>query len=473
MVLIVATACGGGGTNTGGQGAGSRTSVDVTLLPAGQTIEVVDPSHALDGLRVVVPEGAVLAPTRITIEHRAPLPSPALPAEQYGLTFAPEGTRFARPLEISVMPRWRASLTELTAYQTVDAAGNWAQVVGASWDAGTGRASATIEHFSGFVFLPRVPRLPLPPSGVYAFSILSSFLPSSLVFNPAEEAAIRETILAGPLQPFYGCAGGFAFTEVPWPASGNPTADIVIKKQDIPDVPQTSSFAWNDTFTQAFIAVRAVDLLTGDPILLYAGTGAVPADAYDLRTVIAHELSHFLSIPVARTELRPGRSVLRLPSKGRSSRAECDRQGGTRLQVPALQRTRGDDLRNARACRDQPRHHSDMVAHELRRFVHGNRRLVRQPAGERDVRHAVGGSRRHQALHPRVHRPHRNRFGQRQRGRDTGVVPAACWRVDRLRQCTAHLRWKLGRPKLQERSGLGFCHALPGSVRDQRASHVP
>lgn len=297
VVASLTASCGGGGNGGSEPLPITKHSVTATLGADGGVIQVSDAANSLNGLVLRVPPGALGASTALTVERDAAIASAAVGSAQLVLKLSPAGTRFAQPVELTMPVPFETTAAAVGTYLTVDEGGDWMEVNGRSYDAATKRVTLPVAHFSKVLIVPTRPRLPVPSGGRYSVAIVAADGSAGMAFTTAEATAIEEAIVGGPLQPFYGCAGGLAFVRVPYPATGNPSSEIVVLKHDNPGVRQLSSFIWNAGFSQAFITARITDPDTGAPIEHHAGTGTVPAQAYDLRTIAAHELSHFMGIP--------------------------------------------------------------------------------------------------------------------------------------------------------------------------------
>jgi hypothetical protein len=297
FIGVLSAACGGGGGGDPEVPPPTAQSVSATLGPDGGVVQVSDPANALNGLVLRVPPGALAAATTLTVERDAAVVSAALGNEQVVLKLGPAGTSFAQPVELNVPVAFTTSAAALGAYQTIQGGDRWAEVPDRTYDTSSRKVTLQVNHFSGVLLVPSRPRLPVPSTGRYSVAILAADGSPGNIFTSMEAQAIEDGILNGPLQPFYGCANGIAFERVPFPAVGKPTSDLVVERMDIPSIPQLSSFIWDPGFGQAFLTVRTTDAASGAPIKLYAGNGAIPPDAYDLRTIAAHELSHFMGIP--------------------------------------------------------------------------------------------------------------------------------------------------------------------------------
>jgi hypothetical protein len=110
LVVVIAAAllpaCGGGG----GSGGGTVLAASQTIDAAGGTVTVTDPASPILGATVVVPPGALAAPTLITISQvvsGGPYPSNVLTIE-----LGPAGTVFAVPVTVTV-PYLQQYLTDL------------------------------------------------------------------------------------------------------------------------------------------------------------------------------------------------------------------------------------------------------------------------------------------------------------------------------------------------------------------------
>ncbi len=145
---FVLTACGGGDD---GPGVAPSVAPSGAIGPAGGTISVA-------GAQVIIPPGALTAPTTIAIEQTN-VGAPALPngfvAGGAMFAFMPHGTVFNLPVTISVpvdMSAMPAGLTP-TLYKT-NAAGEWERVPNATLSGSVVSAQVTSFSFGGFGAAP-------------------------------------------------------------------------------------------------------------------------------------------------------------------------------------------------------------------------------------------------------------------------------------------------------------------------------
>lgn len=167
LALALAAGCGGGSGDAG-------DSASASIGPAGGTVATAS------GAQVVIPAGALAAPTTITIE-RADAGAPVLPQGFVvggGMfAFTPHGTTFSAPVmvslpvDLSAMP---AGLTP-TLYKT-NAAGQWERVPGATLSGSI--VTAQVTSFSFGLFGASPPQITQQPQnasvntgGTAAFSV--------------------------------------------------------------------------------------------------------------------------------------------------------------------------------------------------------------------------------------------------------------------------------------------------------------
>lgn len=299
--LLVACGSGGGEQGNGGQSTSPKTTQ--TIGSAGGTITVSDASTGIAGTSLSIPRGALTGDTTITIEKGERLPGRV--DRQIVVKLEPEGTKFAVPVILTMPVGALASEPNIAIFTSNQDGSQLEYRKDAVIDkpAGTGRIA--LNHFSITVGMTLKP---LPP-GTYTYTIVDRLSPqfSFKLFTAEEATAIDAEIQVGALAPYYRCRG-FTFQRLPWPDGFN-TADIIIVRQPIPPdsnlevLPSGFSYLSHDT-QRAFIAINPFtefDVTVNPPVgtrelQLYSGALPVPPELFDLRTMIAHELSHWMGI---------------------------------------------------------------------------------------------------------------------------------------------------------------------------------
>jgi hypothetical protein len=305
--------CGGGGgsgNNNGGQPAPVATTVTQVVGAAGSTITVTDPANALVGTTLTIPPGALSTETTITIEKVGPV-NAAIPAGiQYVVKLGPEGTKFAAPVTVKLPLAGLPSPTKLVVLASSEDGTILEYRVDGLVDATARVASIDLTHFSTVAVI----ELPVPASGKYTYVIADQVIDGlPPPFSAAEASAIDKAMQEGALSSYYKCAG-YSFMRLDY-QKDIANADIQIARVPIqvqidPDGKKYRPVSgFRPVESKAIIVVNTIGERNPDavppvtfPIVLYTGDGEPPDGEFDIKTIIAHELSHWMGIPAQRDE---------------------------------------------------------------------------------------------------------------------------------------------------------------------------
>lgn len=142
LLFVVLGAC-------GGSGGGGPSNPSQTPPPAASGIGPAGGTVTAGGARVVIPAGALVASTAVTIEQSSQ-GAPPLPADLTGVgpmfAFTPHGTQFAAPVTVTVPYTESAAAGATPALYKTNAQNEWEAVAGAAFAAG--EATASVSSFS-------------------------------------------------------------------------------------------------------------------------------------------------------------------------------------------------------------------------------------------------------------------------------------------------------------------------------------
>ena len=302
-VALIITSCGGGGDTPAPAPAAPVETATQSVGTDGGSLGLTDPKSSLNGLKLEIPKGALAAATTITVSRSASITATALSGlDQIALSFTPTGTQFNAVTNLAVPYVLATGATTPAVYSSNEQSGGWDYVEGVTYDSTKKLLVIPMTHFSQILILNKTV---VPPKDTYAYSIDIDETNPANGFTAAEAAAIEAEIASGRLAPFYPCSSDVLFQRVP--KTSSPVVSITRdKRSGPPGYSYFAGFKWDSTFTKATLFVTSVNAATGVAPILYSGTGTVPANAYDLRTVIAHEISHFIGIASQDPAVNPG-----------------------------------------------------------------------------------------------------------------------------------------------------------------------
>jgi hypothetical protein len=307
-VVLLLAACGGGGGGGSGQAPQVPATASQVVGAAGGSIAVTDRASALNGISVAIPAGALSSDTTISIEKTGPALAGVAAERQFVVKLGPDGTQFAAPvtvkLPLAALPAG-ASLAVVVSSQD-GAALEYRK--DALIDRGAGTASVNVTHFSTVA----IATLATPAPGEYTYVINDGTAASGTLspFTAAEITAVDEAMQSGALAAYYKCAG-YAFKRLPALDVAKAhifiTRDTLGRQTDVELGPMRPVSGFATSTSQARISVNTVidPIPTSNPpilqpLVLYTGAPPATPGTFDLRTIIAHELSHWMGIEAQR-----------------------------------------------------------------------------------------------------------------------------------------------------------------------------
>jgi hypothetical protein len=271
---------------------GEISGASAMIGPAGGTVEVTNPASPLYGVKIEVPAGALSKDTTITINKAVNLPSFPFAGNSQSVVIeiGPPGTIFGVPATITIPYKDDADESFLGIFGYSEGEAGWTYLPFALVDKNSNKAVFKISHLSGYG-LSKFPKL---PSGTHKFFISEGF-------GATARATIQAAIRYGAFLPYFDCTG-IDFQEV----TSENEADFIVKLGDPtgPDkngntVPYLSGYIRRTPASQAEIVIR-------NNVPLYdKETLPISAGAYDLYSMIVHELSHYFGIPTVKDEDDP------------------------------------------------------------------------------------------------------------------------------------------------------------------------
>ncbi len=301
LAVITLTGCGGGGgapavsggstgDNTGG-GGGSASEASAMIGSSGGVVEVTSSSSQLFGVKVEIPAGALSTETNITISKATDLPSSPFAKLGSGIAaeIGPSGTVFKKPATITMPYKGDIDGALWGVFVFSKEEGGWLYLPFSKIDKTSKKAIIKVSHFTPY-YLTNLPKL---PSGAHKFFIEG--------FDETAKMTIQAAIRHGTFLPYMDCAG-VGFQEV----MSKSEAELVVRLGDpkrydengvLHDLP--AGFKWMSA-SQAEIVIR-------NNIKLHAKeTQDIAPDAFDLYSLIVHELSHLFGIGTILDSTDPG-----------------------------------------------------------------------------------------------------------------------------------------------------------------------